>query len=113
MLVGGYGTLAASLDYATSKQPTWLVDMFGADSSGRCEFVRFINRTNTERKRPGPTVVGLKHGVLEDATIEVFVNGRHVSSASALADILSKLIDNAGAMKQPMVGMGEFTKMVA
>lgn len=113
LLIGGYGTLAASLDYATSKQPSWLIEMFGADSLGRCEFIRLVNRTNTERKRPGPTVIALKAGVVEEAAIEVFLNGRPVSSASALGDILAGLIEGGNLTKQTGAGSGELRKMVA
>ena len=34
VLEGGAGTLAASLDYAISKQPMWLTEMFGCDQRG-------------------------------------------------------------------------------
>lgn len=113
LLIGGCGTLAASLDYATSKQPTWLVDMFGADTMGRCEFGRLINRTNTERKRPGPTVISLKAGVIDDTTIEVFIDGGLVSSVSGLVAILAKLIDAQDSTKRSEVGAEQFTRLVA
>ena len=52
-LTGGAGSAAASLDYAISKQPLWLLNVFGLDKQGNCLIRRLINRTNSERRRGG------------------------------------------------------------
>jgi hypothetical protein len=75
MIEGYGGSLAASLDYALSKQPVWLADMFGCDPKGTCLARRMILRTNPERKRPGPVVLAVNHVYLPGSSIEVFVNG--------------------------------------
>jgi len=36
-LEGEMGSLAASLDYAISKKPIWLLDMFGINSDGKAK----------------------------------------------------------------------------
>ncbi|MFN8391273.1 MAG: hypothetical protein U0136_13355 [Bdellovibrionota bacterium] len=56
---GGSGSLAASLDYALSKRPLWLLDMFGVDSYGECLSKRIFVRWNPERKRGDEVLVAL------------------------------------------------------
>lgn len=91
LLTGAHGSPAASLDYAISKQPGWLVDMFGSDSFGRCVAQRLLDRTNPERKRPGPVAIGIKPMVVSESRIDVFLDGKPVSSAEALKELLSGL----------------------
>lgn len=75
VLKGTGGTLAASLDYAISKQPMWLTEMFGCDQSGICMIRRMILRTNPERKRPGPTVLSINERYLPTSAISIFSDG--------------------------------------
>lgn len=35
-LIGGKGSLASTLDYAISKQPAWITDVFGTYNGGNC-----------------------------------------------------------------------------
>lgn len=53
-LSGGRESPASALDYAISKDPRWLVEMFGADSHGHALIRRFVSRSNPNLKRPGP-----------------------------------------------------------
>jgi len=69
------GSLAASLDYAISKQPMWLTEMFGCDQSGISLIRRMILRTNPERKRPGPTVLSFNERFMPVAAISIFSDG--------------------------------------
>ena len=48
---------AASLDYALSKQPLWLRDMFGISAHGIPIAKLIFRRINPDRKRPGPVVI--------------------------------------------------------
>jgi len=76
-LLRGLGnSLAASLDYAISKQPMWLTEMFGCDQQGISLARRLILRTNPERKRPGPVTLGVNQSYLPVTQITVFVNGK-------------------------------------
>jgi hypothetical protein len=75
-VIHGYaGSLASSLDYAISKQPVWISDMFGFDAAGTCLVRRLVRRTNPERKRPGPVVLSLNERFMPSGAITIFVNG--------------------------------------
>jgi len=73
---GEGGSLAASLDYALSKQPEWLTDLFGCDREGISYARRCILRTNPERKRPGPVVLAFNLVYLPISAIQVYVSGQ-------------------------------------
>jgi hypothetical protein len=76
VIKGTAGTLAASLDYAISKQPIWLTEMFGCDQNGICLIRRMVNRTNPERKRPGATVLAVNQRYLPAESISIYMNGK-------------------------------------
>lgn len=92
---GGGGSLAASLDYAISKQPMWLTEMFGCDQSGISLIRRMVLRTNPERKRPGPTVLAINERFMPRTAISVVVDGAKASReelvvlAAALTDVVA------------------------
>jgi hypothetical protein len=94
---GEGGSLAASLDYALSKQPEWLTDLFGCDHEGVSYARRLILRTNPERKRPGPVVLALNFVYLPISSIEVYVSGK-IASSEQLAALLTSL---SGEAPQP------------
>lgn len=81
---GGGGSLAASLDYAISKQPMWLTEMFGCDQSGISLIRRMVLRTNPERKRPGPTVLSINERFMPRASISIIVDGVKASREELL-----------------------------
>ena len=91
-LQGHAGSLAASLDYALSKQPVWIAEMFGCDQQGISFARRLILRTNPERKRPGPVVLAVNHVYLPAAQIEVFVDGVRCTG-SGLEELIATLED--------------------
>ena len=62
-LMGDAGTLAASLDSAISKQPTWVYQIFGSDTEGTSILRRLVSRVNPERKRPGAVEIFLKMSI--------------------------------------------------
>jgi hypothetical protein len=90
---GHQGSLAASLDYALTKQPVWIRDVFGVDVTGNSMAQRFISRTNPNRKRPGPVVLSLNERALSSSNIAVVWNERRVDSAEMLRDLLRNLGD--------------------
>jgi hypothetical protein len=96
ILKGGGGTLAASLDYSISKQPIWLTEMFGSDQNGICLIRRLVNRTNPERKRPGPTVLGINQRFLPAESISIFMNGKKCSRED-LVVLGAMLMDSSSA----------------
>ncbi len=91
LIQGEGGSLAASLDYAMSKQPEWLTDLFGCDREGVSYARRLILRTNPERKRPGPVVLALNSVYMPLSSIVVYVNGMVASceQIDALKDVLA------------------------
>ena len=87
--LSGYGgSLAASLDYALSKQPQWLHDMFGTTGRGDALAKRIIRRLNPERKRPGPVMVFVPS---LDLQVEVLVDGAPVREIGGLREIAAAL----------------------
>ncbi len=77
-LEGGAGTAAASLDYALSKEPSWMSDMFGSDEDGRPELLAFIRRVNPNRKRPGPVRLYVLRRLLVSDAIGLFLDGNRL-----------------------------------
>lgn len=82
-LSGGKGSFAASLDYALSKKPSWLLDMFGLDAQGDSIAPRLFIRGNPERKRGGGVIVAINPIHLSADNIEIFCNGREVSKTES------------------------------
>jgi hypothetical protein len=92
-ILGYQGSLAASLDYAITKQPVWIRDMFGTDAGGNTLAQRLIARTNPNRKRPGPVVLGLNERAVSAADITIIWNDRVVDSVESLKTLLLNLGD--------------------
>lgn len=82
---------ALSLDFALSKKPRWLLDMFGMDSAGTPIIKRLFIRMNSEKKRPGPSWVSINPAFLEPRNIAILLDGVEVTTASELNALL-KLI---------------------
>lgn len=87
-IVGFKGSLAASLDYAISKQPSWLTEMFGLDTQGQAYAKRLVVRTNPERKRPGPVILGLNEKAMTADSIKITWNGQTVASVEGLRALI-------------------------
>lgn len=85
VLKGEANSLASSLDYAISKQPQWLAEMFGCDHNGICFVRRCILRTNPERKRPGPVTLAVNLSYLPAASIEVHIDGKAATADEMLS----------------------------
>lgn len=90
-LSGMAQSLASTLDYALSKQPLWTIEMCGVDMCSQAFLRRLFLRTNPERKYPGPVIINLNHRVLSGEKIQVWWNGRRVSTATELRDLLERV----------------------
>lgn len=90
-LSGGRGSCAASLDYAITKQPLWMVDMFGTDSDGSSLLRRLLLRSNSNLKRVGPVAVSVNPNKIAGKTIQVYLNDVRITSARQLVEILDKV----------------------
>lgn len=93
-LSGEAGSLAATLDYALSKQPTWTIDMFGLCCSSHTYLRRLILRSNAERKFPGPVTLSVNTKLLNTESLKVWWNGRLMQEQGALSRLLSLIEDN-------------------
>jgi hypothetical protein len=79
---------ALSLDFALSKKPRWLLDMFGVDQSGAPIIKRLFIRMNPEKKRPGPAWVSINPAFLAPENVTIFLDGVEVTTASELSALL-------------------------
>ena len=95
-LVGGAGSLAASLDYSIAKNTGWLSDVFGSDSNGTLVVRKLITRQNPERKRPGPVVVAFTKNIQD---MGFFLNGEELVDQEALLKLLNLLGPSEGIVK--------------
>lgn len=90
--LSGYGgSLAATLDYALSKEPLWTIDMFGVDISGHAFLRRLLLRTNRERKYPGPVIVALNSKLMRPDDIEIWWNDIRLESSPDVEKLLYRL----------------------
>jgi hypothetical protein len=94
-ILGEKETLAASLDSAISKQPDWIVEMFGRDKGGHAFAKRLFNRTNAERKRAGPVVVAFNEHILSPENISIVLDGKMVRDCRTLA-LLASHVEQQG-----------------
>ena len=97
MLTGGAGSPACSVDFAISKQPRWVEEVFGTDKQGISLLRRFVVRKNSNRKRPGPVSIGLSSSPLSRVSISVSVNGRPMhdkEELNSLAELLASQIQS-------------------
>lgn len=92
-LVGTGGSFASSLDYAIDKQPVWSVDIFGTDKHGLSYLKRIIDRTNPNRKRPGPVALAMNKLVWTAEEVEVYVDSRSIASEDELATMITRIRD--------------------
>lgn len=90
-LSGLGGTLASSLDYALSKSPIWMAEMFGSDSLGNVLSKRVIKRTNPNRKRPGPVVLSVNDNFIDFSSIEVVIDGCAIVEHERLNELSTEL----------------------
>jgi hypothetical protein len=85
---GGSKSLAASLDYAISKQPLWLQDMFGTTPQGTAISKLLFRRMNPDRKRPGPVTVFIANG---DFQVIIEVDGETLRGEGQIRHLESHL----------------------
>jgi len=113
-LSGEAGSIAASLDYALSKRPLWLLDMFGVTSAGEPIVRNLFMRWNSERKRGGAVVVAVNPRQLEAKDIEIRIGDAVIEDAEScmeLASMIERALDpqiRPGLQSYPMaLGLAE------
>lgn len=87
-LIGGKGSLAASLDYALSKGPAWLSEMFGAGIGGSQLARRIFKITNPNRKRPGPVAISVNKNVVSADQVQIYWENKLVTDTTQLYAML-------------------------
>ena len=100
---GGDRSLAASLDYALSKQPNWVLDVFGVLTDGTAVARRMFRRTNPERKRGGDVAISVNSHFFPPSSIRVIVGSQEVEEI----DQIMWLAGNIEASWLPGRGGGE------
>ncbi len=97
-LVGSTGSCAASLDYALSKKPLWLLDMFGVNAQGTALARLLFTRWNSERKRGGDVIVAINPLQLIASDIQVVCNKESIDAETCLS--LARALDRTGRKPQ-------------
>lgn len=88
---GGKGSPAASLDYALSKQPTWLHDLFGSCPRGNTRARSIIQRINPERKKGGEVRLHIHNTLLPAASVRIRADGDQELGHEQLITLLRSL----------------------
>ena len=91
ILQGGTGSLAASLDYAISKEPNWLTEMFGVDVTGRPVASRIFKRSNSGRKLPGPVTIALNPSVIGHSRTRLYWDAHLLTESDQIQNIATQL----------------------
>lgn len=112
-LRGGQGSLAASLDYSLSKNPLWLLDMFGTTRSGAPFHHRIFERENPERKRPGPVAVRVRHVLMPPSSISIMVDSVLLRSPSELLAFSERLEQALGNEKDQREDAAHLTETLS
>ncbi len=86
-LAGGQGSPASALDFALSKRPDWLRELFGLASCGRLTLLRQLEIRNSNRKRPGPIEIWVKPGT----HIEIFLDGSLLTTSAEVRKLAASL----------------------
>ena len=91
MLSGEERSLAASLDYALTKRPNWLLDMFGVSRNGAASARRLFKVSNSHRKRPGPVSLSLNVYACPPHGIEIFLDGKPVQTPEVFRQMIASV----------------------
>jgi len=105
LLTGYQGSLAASLDYALSKQPHWLCDMFGVTKDGDSVARRLILRSNPECKRPGPVSVSLNNRFICPSQIVICDDLGELFDVEQLRILVKQLFKDGMESSLPIRGL--------
>lgn len=104
-LIGGKSSLAASLDYAISKGPAWLGEMFGSGIGGNQLARRIFKITNPNRKRPGPVAISVNKNVVSADQVQIYWEGQLITDSAQLYSMLVG-IEEQGAESQTKAVQG-------
>lgn len=89
-LEGARSSPAAWLDGVLSKEPVWIIHMFGKHVGGAPAVRRLFARSNPGGKRPGAVAVSFAPSILY-GLIEVFLDGKRLEGTENLQVLLREL----------------------
>lgn len=92
-LKGKKGSSAASLDYALTKKPQWISDLFGSDSKGNPILLRMVKRSNSGFKRGGPVGISLNSSFFKPSSVKIYLDDVLITKAEELLELL-KAVEN-------------------
>jgi hypothetical protein len=95
-LVGRKGSLAASLDYALSKGPAWLGEMFGNGVRGQQAVRRILKVSNPNRKRPGPVAISVNKNTVSWDQVRIYWDERLITDVAQLHAMLIGIEEQGG-----------------
>ena len=104
-LIGGKSSLAASLDYALSKGPAWLGEMFGSGVGGNQYARRIFKITNPNRKRPGPVAISVNRNIVSESQVQIYWEGQRITDQTQLYSMLMG-IEEQGVEGQAKASLG-------
>jgi hypothetical protein len=88
VISGLRGSPASSLDYAITKGPVWIHEMFGTDRNGTPRARNYFRRTNTELKRVGPVLICFSPTIEK---IQITRDGNLIEDEKSLKLLLEQL----------------------
>jgi hypothetical protein len=91
VLSGSSGSIAATLDYALSKQPRWLLDAFGSDRRGNSILRQVILRSNPERKSGPLVTLALNEKNMPASCVQILVNSELIEGPAKLGELASAI----------------------
>lgn len=103
LMIGTKGSLAHSLAIAMRKEPRWLTEMFGTDSSGVSNIKRIIYASNLYLNFGDKVSLGLNTKRLSYETIEVYLNDQKVGEESVLKNMINRLEEHFDSSIDPIV----------
>ncbi len=93
LLEGGRGSLASSLDYALSKQPELLFNMFGSDDQGNASLKKLLFRSNSGMRRAGSVGISLNEQLLDPQHIKIYVENKLITDSEELGHLTRAIIN--------------------
>ncbi len=85
------------------KEPRWLTEMFGTDSSGVSNIKRIIYASNLYLNFGDKVSLGLNTKRLSYETIEVYLNDQKVGEESVLKNMINRLEEHFDSSIDPIV----------
>jgi hypothetical protein len=106
LLEGPKGSPAGTLARLMKKRSSsWLLDLFGADISGRSLLHKMIIFGNPRGRQHGPISASLREEYLSPTNIQIFIDGEDITNSHAQLSLLKgHLLSSFIPRKDPLAG---------